>query len=93
MAGTKTIKPAKLYQEYPLFAHTTGQWPKKINGKMWYFGVWENPEAACETYKIKIDEIQAGRDPRRTGVAQVYSDTLTVSDLCNLFLERQQSRA
>jgi len=65
MAGTKPIKPAELYQEFPLFAHASGQWAKKIRGKMWYFGVWENPEAAYETHKSQIDEIHAGRNPRR----------------------------
>lgn len=92
MAGTKTTKPDKPYQEFPMFPHATGQWAKKIKGKMWYFGTWEDPNAAKAKYDDWIHEIRAGRDPRRTGVAQVYSDTLTVSDLCNLFLDRQQSR-
>ncbi|HQX48936.1 MAG TPA: hypothetical protein PLY87_24675 [Planctomycetaceae bacterium] len=65
MAGTKPIKPAEPYQEFPIFAHASGQWAKKIKGKMWYFGVWENPEAAYETYESQIDEIHAGRNPRR----------------------------
>jgi hypothetical protein len=34
-----------------MFAHASGQWAKKIKGKMWYFGVWENAEAGCETYE------------------------------------------
>lgn len=92
MADAKTTKPGKPYQEFPMFPHATGQWAKKIKGKMWYFGTWEDPNAALAKYNDWIHEIQAGRDPRRSGVAQVYSDTLSVSDLCNLFLERQQSR-
>lgn len=85
--------PEKPYPEFPLFAHAVGQWAKKIKGKLWYFGVWANPEDALRKYLDEVDEIQAGRDPRKTGVVQVYSDQLTVYDLCNAFLERQESRA
>ncbi len=86
MADSSTTKLGKPYQEFPMFPHATGQWPKKIKGKMWYFGTWEDPDAALVRYNEWIHEIHVGRDPRRMGVAQVYSDTLTVSDLCNLFL-------
>ena len=92
MADTRNVKPGKPYQEFPLFPHATGQWAKKIKGKMWYFGTWEDPDGALKRYNDEIHEIQGGRDPRRAGVAQVYSDTLTVSELCGLFLERQESR-
>jgi len=40
-----------------MFPHASGQWPKKIKGKMWFFGVWETPEAVYETNKNQIDEI------------------------------------
>lgn len=43
-------------------------------------------------YLDQVDEIQAGRDPRKTGVVRVSSSELSVADLCNLFLERQQRR-
>lgn len=93
MAGPKTAKPKKPYQEFPMFPHASGQWAKKIKGKLWYFGIWEDPDAAFAKYSEWIHEIHAGRDPRRTGVAkQVYPDSLTIADLCNLFMERQESR-
>lgn len=92
MAETKTQKPRKPYPEFPLFPHAVGQWAKKIKGKLWYFGPWADPEAALKKYKKEVDEIFAGRDPRRTGVAQVYSSTITVAEVCNLFLERQERR-
>ena len=56
---------------------------------MWYFGTWEDRDGALKKYS---DGIQAGRDPRRSSVAKVYSNALSVFDLGNLFLERQQSR-
>ncbi len=83
----------KPYPEFPLSAHTVGQCVKKIKGKVWYFGVWANPEDAFRKYLDQVDEIQAGRDLRKTGVAQVFSDALSVYDLLNMFLERQQGRA
>ena len=93
MAAVSDTKPEKPYQEFPLFAHQNGQWAKKIKGKQWFFGVWADPDAALRKYLDEVDEIQAGRDPRRSGVVQVSSEELTVYDMCNLFLERQQARA
>ena len=87
-----STKPKKPYPAFPLFAHSNGQWCKKIKGKQWFFGVWSNPDAALTKYLDEIHEIQAGRDPRRTGVGRVSSSELTAADICNLFLERQQRR-
>ena len=85
----KTAKPKKPYPEFPLFAHQAKQWAKKIKGKMWYFGVWDDPMAALEKYNQDIHEIQAGRDPRRTR-AHVSSGELSVYDLANLYLARHR---
>ena len=92
MATPKTATPAKPYAEFPLFAHAVGQWAKKIKGKTWYFGAWSDPDAALAKYLDEVDEIQAGRDPRKTGVVHLSSAELSVADMCNLFLERQQRR-
>lgn len=72
-------KPDKPYPEFPLFAHQCGQWCKKIRGKLRYFGVWSDPDAAVAKYFKERDEWQAGRTPVR-GVG------ISVADLCNHFL-------
>ena len=78
-------KPKKPYAEFPLFAHPNGQWSKKIKGKPWYFGRWADPETALQRYLDEVDDIHAGRDPRRQGAA-ITSDTVTVAEMCNHFL-------
>src|SRR5262245_15286135 len=71
-------KTAKPYPEFPLFRHATGQWAKKIKGRLFYFGV--DRDAALKKYFDQKDDLHAGRDPRR------QDDSLTIRDLCNEFL-------
>lgn len=91
----KTQKPKKPYKDFPLFAHASGQWAKKIKGKMWYFGMWNEPQAALDRFKKEVDEIQSGRDPRKlaTGVAGVATQAgCTVVHLVNSFLTEKEDR-
>lgn len=50
-APKPTVKPAKPYPNYPLFAHPTGRWAKKNRGKLNYFGPWVDPDGALAKYK------------------------------------------
>lgn len=77
---TTNDKPEKPYPDFPLFAHATGRWAKKIRGKMHYFGPWRDPDGAVQKYQKERDDLYAGRRPR------LASDGLTVRDLCNRFL-------
>ena len=56
-------KPDKPYQGFPMFAHPSGQWAKKINRKLAYFGVWADPEAALERLNREFPYLKAGRTP------------------------------
>jgi integrase len=76
----RSLKPKKPYPDFPLFAHATKRWAKKIRGRLHYFGTWDNPDAALNLFLEQQDDLYAGRKPREA------NDGLTVRDLCNRFL-------
>lgn len=73
-------KPPKPYPDFPLFAHANGTWAKKIRGRLHYFGIWEQPDAALAKYNAEKEDLHAGRHPRTTPGAG------TVKDVANLYL-------
>lgn len=85
--STAGAKPAKPYDGFPLFAHATGRWAKKIRGKLHYFGPWADADAALAKYLDQRDALHAGRTPRPTG------DGLTLHALCNRFCEAKERQA
>lgn len=66
----------KPYPDFPLTPHPSGQWVKRIRGKLRYFG--RDAEKALNKYLDQRDDLQAGREPRREGI--------TVKQLVNQFL-------
>jgi integrase len=59
-SAAKPAKPAKPSEDFPLFPHATGQWAKKVDGKMHYFGVWADPGAALARYQDFLASRPAG---------------------------------
>jgi integrase len=82
----RQIKPSKPYPDFPLFAHATGRWAKKIRGKLAYFGPWRDPMGALERFKDQQDDLYAWRIPR------AHRDGLTVRDIVNQFLAAKEAQ-
>ncbi|MFV2067069.1 MAG: tyrosine-type recombinase/integrase [Pirellulales bacterium] len=78
-------KPNKPCPDFPLFAHATGRWAKKIRGKTHYFGRWDDPDDALQLYLDQKDDLHAGRQPREA------SDSLALRELANAFLASKRS--
>lgn len=83
-------KPAKPYRTFPLTAHNNGQWCKKIRGKVYFFGVWANPEAALADYHRVAADLHAGRKPKDRSL---LAEAVTVKDVCDHYLTYQLRRA
>jgi hypothetical protein len=84
-AKAVVVKPAKPYAEYPLYAHASRQWAKKIRGRFYYFGPWDDPDGALKKYLEQKDDLHAGRTPRPD------PDGVTIKDACNAFLNHKQA--
>jgi len=65
--------------KFPLTLHRTGQYCKKINGKLYYFG--KNKQQALQRYLEQASHLHSGCIPTR-GVAH---PSMTLKTLCNLY--------
>ena len=72
--------------KFPLTLHPTGQYCKKIKGKLYYFG--NNKQKAHQQYLEQAVCLHAGK-PRNN---HEYKDSMSIKTLCNLYLEHQKSR-
>ena len=86
-APSSRDKPSKPYPTFPLYAHATRRWAKKIRGKLHYFGPWDDPDGALKKYDEQKEDLEAGRKPREHLPAD-----LTVKDLVNAFLNFKKSK-
>jgi integrase len=79
-------KPAKPYPDFPLYAHASGRWAKKIRQRLHYFGKWEGGwQAALDAYDAQKDALHSGKKAREDPAG------LMVKDLCSAFLNAKQS--
>jgi len=72
--------------KFPLTLHSTGQYCKKIKGKLYYFG--SDKQKALQNYLEQATMLHASRSNK--GATPV--DNMTLKTLCNLYLEHQESR-
>jgi integrase len=83
--ATKAARPAKPRPDFPLFPHASGQWAKKVRGRMCYFGKWNDPEGAEERYKAEKDALEAEPPEPPPDPAAV-----TCKEMCNAFMAAKQ---
>ena len=91
MTATKQKRP-KPSPEWPMFWHSSGYWAKTVKYVTYYFGrrgsVADGPDFDAEAmaeYTRHISSIKAGR-----GKIPETEERLSVSDLCELFLESRE---
>jgi integrase len=86
-AQSKREKPEKPSPDYPLTAHKNGQWCKKVKGKIYFFGTWDDPDEALKCWLDDKDSLLAGRPrPSRTEQGK------TLEAICEAFLAFQEER-
>jgi integrase len=81
-----TAKPAKP-EGSPIYPHNSGKWAKKIRGKLYYFGRWDDHEAAVNEYEAVREALENGRDR-----ATIDPNSFTVADACNHYLHACKGR-
>ena len=85
--STTVSPPGKPYEGFPFSPITTASGPRKIKGRLHYFGPWADYQAALTRWLIEKDDLEAGRKPQvSAGVA------LTVEQMVILFLEDRNLR-
>jgi integrase len=84
LSKPKRIKPSKPHKDYPLTAHPSGRWCKKVYGKLHYFGPWEDPDGALQRWNNEKDDIIGHRPVRR-------GEGLTCRELANSFLATKEA--
>jgi len=80
-------KPKKPHPDFPLYAHNAGQWAKKVKGRVYYFGKWDQPREALNQWLAVKDELLAGRAP-----ALWDPENLSIADCLNLALTAKEKR-
>lgn len=72
----KRDKPDAPYPDFPLYAHSSGQYARRINGTVHYFGSWSKGwQAALEKYVAERDALYAGltREPQGSRLQDVLN--------------------
>ena len=83
----KTLKRKTRSDKFPLTLHPTGQYCKKIKGKMYYFG--SDKKQALERYLDQATYLhgcQNNLQQKQTG------DDMTLKQLCDMYLNYQYSK-
>jgi integrase len=87
---TEQLRP---YPGFPLSAHASGAWQKKVNGTTRYYGKWgvvrngKLERLPDDGWKAALAEYEQHREADHAGRARrIPGDELTLRDICNSFL-------
>lgn len=75
-------RPAKPSPDFPLYAHASGKWAKKIKGQIRYFGTWADHDEALRQYEAFV-AAHMTRPPKR-------DPGLTVENAANAYLAARE---
>jgi len=81
MAKTNLTKRKTRSNKFPLTLHPTGQYCKKIKGKLYYFG--SNKQQALQCYLEQASYLHLGKASN----SSVVYDDISLKALCNLYLD------
>lgn len=91
MANSTSRRPVRNHQsakprpDFPLTAHPSGRWCKKVRGKIHYFGPIDKPDEAVALWLEQKDALLAGLTPRAKRPAG-----LVLADIVNAYLTHKQ---
>jgi len=82
----KTLKRKTRSDKFPLTFHPTGQYCKKIKGKMYYFG--SDKKEALQKYLDQATYLHGCQD----NLQKPTGDNMTLKQLCDMYLNYQYSK-
>ena len=82
----KTLKRKTRSDKFPLTLHPTGQYCKKIKGKIYYFGA--DKKQALERYLDQATYLHGVRNL----IQKASNGNMTLKELCDLYLQYQHSK-
>ena len=86
MVKTHSNKRKTRSDNFPLTLHPTGQFCKKIMGKLYYFGT--DKQEALQRYLEQATFLHSGKSP----ISSSANSRISLKPLCNLYLTHQESR-
>lgn len=84
-------KPQKPRDDFPLYAHATKRWAKKVRGKVYYFGPWSDPQGALDEWLRQRDYLLEGKTPPQK-LAEGQSAGATVKFVIDAFLTAKERK-
>lgn len=82
----KTLKRKTRSDKFPLTLHSTGQYCKKIKGKIYYFG--SDKKEALQKYLDQATYLHGGQN----NLQKPTDDNMTLKQLCDVYLKYQYSK-